>query len=141
MSAPAVVVVRRRFAASPERVFDAWLDPERAARFLFATPTGQIVRVEIDARVGGRFLIVDRRPDVGEAEHYGRYVEIDRPRRLVFDFAVDQHMKETTRVTIEITPHGSGCELVLTHEGVPSDYAERTKGGWTMIVEGLEGAL
>lgn len=142
MSAPAaVVVVRRRFAASPERVFDAWLDPERAARFLFATPTGQIVRVEIDARVGGRFLIVDRRPDVGEAEHYGRYVEIDRPRRLVFDFAVDQHMNDATRVTIEITPDGDGCELVLSHEGVPPDYAERTRGGWTMIVEGLAGAL
>jgi len=142
VSAPAAaVVVRRRFAASPERVFDAWLDPERAAKFLFATPTGQIVRVEIDARVGGRFLIVDRRPDVGEAEHYGRYIEIDRPRRLVFDFAVDQYMRETTRVTIEITPDGSGCELVLTHEGVPPDYAERTEGGWTMIVDGLEAAL
>lgn len=137
----ATIVVRRRFEAPPERVFDAWLDPARAAKFLFATPTGEIVKVEIDARVGGSFLIVDRRPEVGEAEHFGRYVEIDRPRRLAFDFAIERDMKDATRVTIDIKPVGEGCELTLTHEGVWQDYAERTEGGWTTILEGLGAAL
>lgn len=135
------VSVTRRLDASPERVFDAWLDPATAARFLFATPTGEIVRIEIDARVGGGFTIVDRRPDVGDAEHFGTYVEIDRPRRLVFDFAVEAGMKDATRVTVTITPAGEGCELTLTHEGVWDDYAERTEGGWTMILDRLARAL
>ena len=137
----ATIVVSRRFDVSPERVFDAWLDPARAAKFLFATPTGEIVKVEIDARVGGSFLIVDRRPEIGEAEHFGRYVEIDRPRRLAFDFALSKDMKDATRVTIDIKPVGDGCELTLTHEGVWQDYAERTEGGWTTILEGLGAAL
>jgi len=137
----ATIVVSHRFDASPERVFDAWLDPARAAKFLFATPTGEIVKVEIDARVGGGFLIIDRRPEIGEAEHFGRYVEIDRPRRLAFDFAVEQDMKDATRVTIEIKPAGTGCELTLTHQDVWQDYAERTQGGWTMILDGLASAL
>jgi hypothetical protein len=42
-----------------------------------------------------------------------------------------------TRVTIEIEPLPVGCELRLTHEGVLPDYLERTKGGWTMILEKL----
>jgi uncharacterized protein YndB with AHSA1/START domain len=137
----ATIVVSRRFDASPERVFDAWLDPARAARFLFATPTGEIVKVEIDAKVGGSFLIVDRRPEIGEAEHFGRYVEIDRPRRLAFDFALSKDMTDATRVTIDIKPVGEGCELTLTHEGVWQDYAKRTQGGWTTILEGLAAAL
>lgn len=37
------VRVKRRFNASPERVFDAWLDPQKAGKFLFATPTAEMV--------------------------------------------------------------------------------------------------
>ena len=33
--------VSHRYEASPERVYDAWLDPAKAGKFLFATPTGQ----------------------------------------------------------------------------------------------------
>ena len=81
MSDCAIVKVERTIAASPERVFDAWLEPAKSKHFLFATEGGEIVRCEIDARVGGRFLIVDRRAD-GDAEHHGQFVDIDRPRRL-----------------------------------------------------------
>jgi len=135
------VSVTRRFDATPEQVFDAWLDPKIAAKFLFATATGEIVKVEIEPEVGSGFLIVDKRPDVGEASHYGTYLEIDRPRRLVFDFSVEAYGKDTTRVTVEIRPAGDGCELILTHEDVGAEYAERAMGGWTMILEGLAKTL
>jgi uncharacterized protein YndB with AHSA1/START domain len=130
------VRVSRRFEASPERVFDAWLDPKRAGKWLFATPTGRMVRVEIDARVGGAFCFVDRR-DGEDVEHTGKYLEIDRPRRLVFTFAVPKYSDESTRVTIDIVAQGTGCELTLTHEGVPTEWADSSKSGWAMILDGL----
>jgi uncharacterized protein YndB with AHSA1/START domain len=136
----ATVRVSRRFAQSPERVFDAWLDPAKASQFLFATATGQMVRAEIDPRVGGGFCFVDRR-DGKDVEHFGDYIEIDRPRRLVFDFAVSPMPEAKTRVTIEIRPVGTGCELTLTHEGVWADYVARTSDGWTMILDNLAAAL
>lgn len=139
---PVTVRVTRRFAASPERVFDAWLDPAKAGRFLFATPTGQMARVEIDARVGGSFVFVDRR-DGQDAVHTGTYLEIDRPRRLVFTFSVDQHGRDGDRVTVEIVPVGTGCELTLTHEmrAEFAEYARRAEDGWAGILDGLAGTL
>jgi len=129
------IEVSRRIAAPPERVFDAWLNPDSVRHWLFATPDGVMERVEIDPRVGGRFEIDERRGDE-LAGHFGEYLEIDRPRRLVFDFWTS-FSEERTRVTIAIAPDGDGSLLTLTHEGVWADYAERTRQGWTMILEGL----
>jgi uncharacterized protein YndB with AHSA1/START domain len=137
-----VVRVTRRFGAPAERVFDAFLDPEKAGRFMFATAAGRMVRAEIDPRVGGRYLFVDRR-DGEDVEHFGEYLQIDRPRRLVFTFSVDRADPDGDRVTIDIVPLESGCELTLTHEMKPewAEYADRTEQGWAGIIEGLARVL
>ena len=132
--------VTRRFDASAERVCDAWLDPEKAAKFLFATAHGKMVRADIDVRVGGSYCFVDRR-DGEDVEHTGTYLEIDRPRRLVFTFLVPKYSTATTRVTVEIAPLGTGCELTLTHDGVLPEYSSRTEAGWSAILDGLASAV
>src|SRR5690348_827745 len=104
MAETATVTLERRIAASPETVFDAWLDPDGVCAWLFATPGGAMERCEIDARVGGRFRIDERR-DGELAEHHGEYVELDRPRRLAFDFWTS-FSDERTRITIAIAPDG-----------------------------------
>ncbi len=69
--------VSRSFRAAAERVYDAFLDPAVAGQFMFATPAGEMVRVEIDARVGGRYVFVDRR-EGEDVEHSGEYLELER---------------------------------------------------------------
>ena len=136
----ATLTVARDIAASPERVFDAWLDPAQARRFLFATPDGEMLTCEIDARVGGEALIVERRGEQ-EARHHLRFEEIDRPRRLVFQFkaciAGQGDDGDWTRVTIDIAATDGGARLTLTHEGVWAGYEDRTRHGWTMILGNL----
>jgi uncharacterized protein YndB with AHSA1/START domain/predicted SnoaL-like aldol condensation-catalyzing enzyme len=136
------VRVTHRFSASPERVFDAFLDPAKAGKFMFATPTGQMVKVEIDARVGGKFAFVDRR-DGEDVAHVGEYLVIDRPRRLVFTLAVEKYSQEIDQVEISIVPHGRGCDLTLTH-GMSAAWKDR-KGdierGWSDILDGLAAEL
>jgi uncharacterized protein YndB with AHSA1/START domain len=131
----AVVEITRRYDAATEVLFDAWLDPESVRHWLFATPDGVMERVEIEPRVGGRFRIEERR-GTDLAEHYGEYVEIDRPRRLAFDFWTN-FSAERTRITVAIVPDGDGSRMTLAHEGVWADYEDRTRQGWTMILEGL----
>jgi uncharacterized protein YndB with AHSA1/START domain len=120
-------------------VFDAWLDPAEAAHFLFATAEGEIIRCDIDPRAGGTFRIVDRRPQ-GDAEHHGKYLEVDRPRRLAFLFrGPGTNEDEWSKVTVDIGPHDRVSAITLTHE-IPSEwasYAEPVRCGWTMIFDTL----
>lgn len=131
------LVVTRRFAAPPALVFDAWLDPKAVGRWLFATPGGLSAHVEIDARVGGCFAIHETRGET-LATHFGEYLEIDRPRRLVFTMGRDR-AGPFSRVAIDIVADGAGSLLTLTHflspEWAPSTPAFRA--GWSGILEGL----
>lgn len=143
MSFP-VLTVTRKFSQPAERVFDAWLDPKIASRFLFTTPDSTMIRADIDARAGGKFCFIDRRETgefKGDIEHVGEYLVIDRPRKLVFTFGVPQFDPRMTTVTIGIVPSGGGCELTLTHEGVPPEWAEKTSEGWGKILAAAEKAL
>ena len=138
MTSP-VLTITRDFDATPEAVFDAWLDPAKAGKFLFATPDGTMQVVEIDARIGGRALIVERRAS-GEAHHHLRYEAIDRPHRLVFLFRADPAEEGAwTRVSISIAAKGAGATLTLVHEMDPewAAYEEQTRKGWTMILASL----
>jgi uncharacterized protein YndB with AHSA1/START domain len=122
------------------RVFDAWIDPEQACRFLFVTPGGEMVRCEIDARVGGSFHIVEKREGV-PMEHIGVFLELTRPRRLSFLYRVPYYTPQSSRVSIAVLAMEGGCELVLTHDGVAEATVARTEEGWRAILEGLDEVL
>jgi uncharacterized protein YndB with AHSA1/START domain len=126
-----------RFRASAERVFDAWLD-EKSVRHWMALAVGEMGpfdmrRVEIEPRVGGKFTFSDMRKD-GEAVHWGTYLEIDRPRRLVFTWftSKEDEQENHSTVTLTIERDGEGCVATIVHamDAKWADYQERTANGW-----------
>ena len=136
----ATLRMSRRFDASPERVFDAWLDPAIAAKWLFTTPGSESHSTEIDARVGGAWTIVDRRDGV-DYRALGEYLQIDRPRRLVFTFGMPQFSDSLNRVTVELTPDGQGALLTLTQEGLPPGTESALEEGWRAMFDQMACAL
>lgn len=74
--------VQHTFAATPDAVFDAWVDPDRLALWLFEH-TGideECVSLVTEPFVGGRYSFVVRRPVHGELDHNGRYLEVFQAR-------------------------------------------------------------
>lgn len=134
---PITLVMTRQFDAAPETVFDAWLDAESIAQWLFATPGGVMEKVEISPRVGGGFEVFERRGSQ-LATHFGGFVEINRPHRLAFDFSTDRE-QGTTRVSVDFEPRDGGCFVTLTHEldAQWAAYGESVRAGWTGLLEDL----
>lgn len=139
---PTTIVVTQSIAAPPEAAFDAWLDAARAGAWLFATPTGRVVEVAMDPRVGGALRIVDRR-DGEDVAHVGTYLELERPSRLVFEFGVPKYSDARDRVEVAVAPQGLGCEVTLTHTLTPGmeEWADAVRQGWTAILAGLAAEL
>jgi len=133
------ISVKHRFVAPAGQVYDAWLDPVQARRFLFSTATGAIVHCEIGAHVGGRFAIVDHR-DGEDVLHEGTFLELERPSRIEFTLRVPRFSAAEDRINIEIEPASTGCTVTLTTR-TRDEWAEATRNGWAMILEVLDQML
>jgi uncharacterized protein YndB with AHSA1/START domain len=122
---PIQVRVTRRFDATPDRVFDACLNPESIGAWMFgpAVREEEVVRITNDPRVGGSFSFVVRRQGE-EINHVGEYLEIQRPWRLAFTWGIDE--AAGSRVAIDIVAQDDGCELTLT-PAITSDSNRRTR--------------
>jgi uncharacterized protein YndB with AHSA1/START domain len=135
------LVVRHTMPIARERVFDAWLDPVRLARFMRSGPITRAT-AEVDPRVGGKFRIVMFHPNSGPqgTEHAGEYLLIDRPRQLVFTWRSVNTDDRPTTVTIDFLEIEGGTEIVLTHRQLPPQQIDGHRKGWSAIVEALEKA-
>lgn len=142
------VLATHGFQASAERVYDAFLDPEKIRVWMKAALqsmglSGEIAQIEIDARVGGKFLFSDMRDGV-EARHWGTYLELDRPRKIVFTWIVDES-EEADPSKAELTIHGEedGCTATIIHEmdAKWSEYTEQTENGWSCMMRATDELL
>lgn len=148
MSSKIEARVSHRFEATAERVFDAWLDTEKVRLWLAAALksfglAGDIRRIEIDPQVGGKFFFSDMR-DGKEAQHWGNYLELDRPLKIVFTWIVDPSEEANpSKVTLTIQPESNGCVATIVHEmnAKWADYVAQTEGGWARMLKQVDNIL
>lgn len=132
MSDDDVLIVRRIIPVSRERVFNAWLDPERLAKFM-RPGTTTAVTAAVDARVGGAFRIVmSHGPNA--VEHTGQYRIIDPPDRLQFTWISVNTDMQPTLVTVLFNETVGGTEVILTHEALPARTLDGHRNGWATIL-------
>ncbi|UUZ82507.1 SRPBCC family protein [Paenibacillus sp. P26] len=108
----ATFVVERTYPASPERVYQAWADPETKSKW-FSKP-------EIfDFRVGGREYSKGGPPEGPVFTFDASYQEIVPEQRIVYTYTLDS---DDTRVsvsntTVELIRVGDGTKLIFTEQG------------------------
>jgi uncharacterized protein YndB with AHSA1/START domain len=136
LSEPYIHIVQI-FAAPPEALFDAWLQPQILHRWMSFNGTGEIQEVVAQHRVGGLFWIRER-DGIGMSDRYGEYRAIDRPGRLVFTLNVPEHFPGTSCVTVSIAPSTNGSVMSFIQTGVRKDSLEAT---WRKMFDSLATVL
>ena len=136
--------LQRRFAASREKVFRAWTDPEALRQWW--CPEGWITaEVEVDMRVGGSYRIGMRRR-MGGAPVYvrGAFLEVKSPEKVTYTWQWENAFEQMpqTRVTVQFIAEGSATVLLLTHEQLPEiAICLQHRSGWIVAMDRLAAVL
>ena len=134
------LTIKRRFKAPPEKVYTAWIDPEKMSRWL-GPPDVIKVNTTTDVTVGGRYTIQMIVPN-DEHNVTGVYREVVPNRKLVFTWAWRSTPERESLVTVTFTPDGDGTLMTLHHEQFFDEAArDRHEKGWSVIVERLDALL
>jgi uncharacterized protein YndB with AHSA1/START domain len=115
--------IERYFDAPPARVFAAWADPARKARWFTGPDDWELTGYELDFRVGGHERAASRPPGGPEHIYNARYQDIVPDQRIIFsyDMALDNTRISVSLATVELTPAGGGTRLLYTEQGAYLD--------------------
>jgi len=135
----ATFVVERTYAASPQRVYQAWANPAAKAKW-FTKPE------VFDFRVGGQERSSGGPPEGPVFTFDASYVELVPEQRIVYTYTLDMG---DTRIsvsiaTIELIPVQEGTKLIFTEQGAffdGHDTPEIREHGTNVLLDGLGKSL
>ena len=153
-SQTAMLIILRTFDEPPEKLFEAWINPDIMKKWFFTTELTNIYTMS-EPKVGGTFEILDFHD---EEDNYvlGKYKEIDPPKKLRFTFKMPHINDAEDVIEIQIKSYESGCKMTfiqeikiptevgLTEEEIESklkEYHDQTEEGWGYIFDELSKVL
>jgi uncharacterized protein YndB with AHSA1/START domain len=137
-----VVRVQRVMPATPDIVFDQWLDPESLEEWMCPRPA-RCVAITVDPRVGGvvRFDVDDLGTSVLIT---GQFLAIERPHLLRFTWS-NSNWEDPTSVsvvTVSFEPFNTEQTLMsIEHSLMPPKEFDSFHNGWTKTSDQLAAFL
>ena len=132
-----VTVVERTLAiaASPETVWEFFVDPQKATRWMG-------FNIDLDPQPGGIY----RNEVLPGHIARGEFVELDPPHRLVFTWGWEKSgdgpinvPAGSSTIEIELTSDGDGTSLRFVHRDLPTaEAAQSHRHGWDHYLSRLE---
>jgi len=127
--------LERTYPVPAARVFAAWADPVRKARWFAGEGTSH----ELEFRPGGREIVKrDGRAGEPSLRFESVYHEIAADERIVYTGTMhgDDRLATISLTTVQFTDTEDGCHLVLTEQGTyldgqePPEWREQGTSDW-----------
>ena len=130
--ATGTVRLHRVLRAPPQRIYQAFLDPDALAKWL--PPHGFTGKVhELEAKLGGRYRMSFTNFSTGASHSFGgEYLELVPGERICHtDRFDDANLPGEMRTTVSLTKVSCGTELSVVQEGIPEPIpVEACYLGW-----------
>lgn len=115
----------RTIPASPDEVFDGWLNPK-----VPGNPWNAAENFILDAKVDGLFYWT-----LKGTSHYGRFTEIARPGRIQHTWMSPNTLGLESMVTLTFKEQGEDTLMTLVHSGLPDhELARGHEKGWNYFL-------
>lgn len=131
------IVREVHIAATPEVVFEFFVDPAKLTRWL-------AVEATLDPRPGGVCHQIHEDTDGQRYDMRGEFVEVDPPSRVVFTWGFVSGggvAPGSSTVDVTLTPDGRGTRVRLVHRDLPAAAVGDHAGGWTTMLDRLASAI
>jgi activator of HSP90 ATPase len=105
--------------ATPQQIYDAWLDSDRHAAM-----TGSDT-ARISPEVGATFMVWDD-------YIWGRNLELEPGRRIVQSWRTTSFGQDDpdSKIEVLLEPAAGGTRVTIHHTGVPDGHESYRDGGW-----------
>jgi uncharacterized protein YndB with AHSA1/START domain len=126
------VTVERTIPASPQDVFDAWLNPK-----IPGNPWHMADRLLLNPTVDGFFYWTFK-----GTPHYGRFTAVERAVRIEHTWMSPNTAGLESTVSVTFKAKGKDTLMKLVHSGLPETEGGRShEKGWTYFLEGFQSQL
>lgn len=122
------LTINRTLPATPEEVYDAWLDPS-----LPCNPWNGSEKIEWHPKEGNLwyFLHKSEKSEPRDRPHFGRFATLERGKKIVLDWMSYNTCGMESRVTVTLKAQGKDTLLTLQHANIPDNELGRAhEGGW-----------
>ena len=109
------IYVSHCYEVSCSTLYDQWLDPQSASRWLLTTLDGETPQIQMQQQIGGRFQICQSRPQ-GDLFLNGQFLQLKRPQQIMFSLENPRLSTEPDLIQLLFQPHPFGCELQVSHQ-------------------------
>jgi uncharacterized protein YndB with AHSA1/START domain len=150
VATPEAVVIERTIAASAERLYRAWLEPEIIQQWMEPGPF-RVSRAEVDPQVGGKYRIWHAADGEERGGFESEILELVPNERIVFAWGFAGPEREEgpiydSRLSITFTEVAANeTKLTLTHDRLDALREAMPEGaanvgvGWEMVLDKLAG--
>lgn len=117
--------LERTIPASPEELFDGWLDPKTPGN-----PWNAAEKFMLDPKVDGLFFW-----HLKGTSHYGRFTQVKRPGILRHTWVSPYTLGQESTVTVTFKKKGEDTLMTLVHSDLPDcEPAKGHEKGWNYFL-------